>query len=163
MKSQKGYSLIEIGVGLALIAIFTFCSSALFNGCYNNHRVIQQRNIAISYAIATIEDALQSDLNELGFTADMINRDSILETAKITNQDLLDEGNYAVPEDKVKGPSDDTNNMIITTKIRRLPGTKTQAMDSTVLKISVNVAYKIRVNDEEYRNISLEALKVTKK
>lgn len=65
MKSQNGYSLIEIGIGLLIIAVFSFFSIALFNGCYNNYRVIQQRNIAMSHAVSTIEEVLQSDLNTL--------------------------------------------------------------------------------------------------
>lgn len=65
MRSQKGYSLIEIGIGLLIIAVFSFFSIALFNGCYNNYRVIQQRNIAMAHAVSTIEEVLQTDLNAL--------------------------------------------------------------------------------------------------
>ena len=161
MKAQKGYSLIEIGIGIIIITLFSFCSIALFNGCYNNHRVIQQRNIAISHAIREIEYSLQKDLAELGFTEEMIDRDEILSVASTTSEDLLKEGNYALPEDKVIGPNDATNNMTITTRIRRLPGSKSTAMDSTVSKVIVDVEYKIRANDKESRKVTLEAIKLT--
>lgn len=162
MNSQKGYSLIEIGIGLLIIAIFSFFSIALFNGCYNNHRVIAQRNIAIAHAINTMENALQSDLDSLGFTEEMIDRDQILLASNSASKEELEEGKYAVPEDYVYGPNDITNNMKITTKCRRISGADDYVADSTVLKIIVDVEYKIRVNDSEARHVTLESVKVTK-
>lgn len=158
MKSQKGYSLIEIGIGLLIIAVFSFFSIALFNGCYNNYRVIQQRNIAMSYAVSKVENILQSDLTTLGIVTD---RDEILDAAAVASNEDLSDGNYAVPIDNIDGPSETTNNMTITTKYRRLPGTTTIAMDSSVIKVIVDVEYKIRTNDTESRHFTLETLKVT--
>lgn len=65
VKSQKGYSLIEIGVGILILTVFLICSVALFNGCYNTYRMIQQRNIATNYAVSEMEDLLQTDENIL--------------------------------------------------------------------------------------------------
>ena len=65
LKSKKGYSLIEIAVGILILTVFLICSSALFNGAYNTYRMIQQRNIATNLAVKTMEDLLQTDSNIL--------------------------------------------------------------------------------------------------
>lgn len=64
-KTKKGYSLIEIGVGVLILTVFLVCSIALFNGCYNTYRMIQQRNIAVDYAVANMEKMLQTDADIL--------------------------------------------------------------------------------------------------
>lgn len=51
--------------------------------------------------------------------------------------------------------------MTITTKYRRVPGTNTTAMDSSVIKVTVDVEYKIRANDSDSRHFTLETLKVS--
>lgn len=61
LKSQKGYSLIEIAVGILILTIFLICSAALFNGCYNTYRMIQQRNLAVNFAVSNMETMLQTD------------------------------------------------------------------------------------------------------
>lgn len=81
--------------------------------------------------------------------------------AKAESVENLADGNYAVPADVVKGPTAETNNMIITTKYRRVPGTNTMAMDSSVIKVTVDVEYKIRANDSDSRHFTLETLKVS--
>lgn len=161
IKNNRGYSLIEIGIGLLIITIFSIFSLALFNGCYNNHHVIQQRNIALSHAINTMEKILQTQsLAALGFEDNMLSRTSILQAAKSATSEERLEGNYAVPEDE-KIQLD--NNMAVTTKYRRVPTTSAnEAMDNTVLKVSVIVEYKVRVNDTQSRTIELESLKITK-
>ena len=65
LKSKKGYSLIEIAVGILILTVFLICSSALFNGAYNTYRMIQQRNIATNLAVRTMEELLQTDSNIL--------------------------------------------------------------------------------------------------
>lgn len=65
LKSNKGYSLVEIGVGLLILTVFLICSAALFNGCYNTYRMIQQRNLALNLAVTNIENMLQTDSNVL--------------------------------------------------------------------------------------------------
>lgn len=61
LKSKKGYSLIEIGVGVLILTVFLICSAALFNGCYNTYRMIQQRNLAIEKAVSNMELLLQTN------------------------------------------------------------------------------------------------------
>ncbi len=64
-RSNKGYSLIEIGVGILILTVFLLVSLGMFNGAYNNYRRIKQRNIAVNAAIEQIENMLQMDTNEL--------------------------------------------------------------------------------------------------
>lgn len=65
LKSNKGYSLVEIGIGLLVLTIFLLFSVGLINGCYNNYRRIKQRNIAIDRAVYHVERLLQTDPNVL--------------------------------------------------------------------------------------------------
>ena len=65
LKSNKGYSLIEIGVGILILTVFLIVSLGMFNGAYNNYRRIKQRNIAVNTAVTQIENMLQMDTNEL--------------------------------------------------------------------------------------------------
>ncbi len=65
LKSNKGYSLIEIGVGIIILSIFLFFSIGLFNGCYTNYRRIKQRNIAMDRAIYFMENMIQTDSDVL--------------------------------------------------------------------------------------------------
>lgn len=65
LKSNKGYSLIEIGVGILILTVFLLISIGLFNGCYNNYRRIKQRNIATDRAIYYMENMLQTDKDVL--------------------------------------------------------------------------------------------------
>ena len=54
-KSNAGYSLVEIGVALIIIVIFMVCSVTLLSASNENYRRIEQRNIALSYAMQAIE------------------------------------------------------------------------------------------------------------
>lgn len=74
LNSNKGYSLIEIGIGILILTAFLICSMALFNGCYNTYRMIQQRNIAINQAVTSMEALLQKDADILtGFLVEEYN------------------------------------------------------------------------------------------
>lgn len=64
-KSNKGYSLIEIGVGVIILTVFLIFSIGLFNGCYTYYRKIKARNLAMDRAIFHIENMLQADSDEL--------------------------------------------------------------------------------------------------
>jgi len=73
LRSNQGYSLIEIGVGIIIITSFLLFSIALFNACYNTYRRINQRSRAIDRAVQLIETRLQTDSAVLtGFYADEI-------------------------------------------------------------------------------------------
>lgn len=61
MKSQKGYSLIEIAIGLAIITIFLSCTGSLVNASFTNYRLLLQRNEALDFAIREMEKVLQAD------------------------------------------------------------------------------------------------------
>ena len=159
-KNTHGYSMIEIGIGLLIIMIFSIFSLGLFNGCYNNHHVIQTRNLALKYATQTMENILQSDLSSLGFTSSMTSRSNILSACSAASALDRAEGNYAVPEDET---IDVNKNITITTKYRRIPTTSgSEAYDNTVIKVSVIANYKIKTNDTEARTLELESIKVTR-
>ena len=61
-KSKSGYSLIEIGVALIIVGIFMVCSVTLLSASSENYRRIEQRSIALMYAMQAIE-AIQLDNN----------------------------------------------------------------------------------------------------
>lgn len=167
LKSQKGYSLIEIGVGIIIITVYLASSTALFNGCFNTYRAIQQRNYVINYAISNVEKMLQTDADILAPDDDLIDE------VKSSSADKLSTGEYAVREDVVNGSftnSPDTNNMRITTKVRRIPTDGTYAYDNTVLYVSVLVEYTLfpqkdeaNIAPEDILSYELSAVKVTKK
>ena len=72
--SNKGYSLVEIGVGILILTVFLLVSLGMFSGAYNNYRRIKQRNMAVTSAVTQIETMLQMDANELtGFYSREIN------------------------------------------------------------------------------------------
>lgn len=76
MKSNKGYSLIEIAIGLALITIFLVCTGSLINASFTNYRLIFQRNEALDFAISEMESILQSNeivTTDYGFTQNSMN------------------------------------------------------------------------------------------
>lgn len=60
MNLQKGYSLIEIVIGLAIITIFLVCTGSLINASFTNYRLILQRNEAMDFAIKEMEEILMS-------------------------------------------------------------------------------------------------------
>lgn len=76
-KSNAGYSLIEIGIALVIVGIFMTSSITLLSASNENYRMIEQRNIALSYAIKAIEAAQLSNSE--------INIDEIKNNAKIEN------------------------------------------------------------------------------
>lgn len=167
LKSQKGYSLVEIGVGIIVITLFLGCSISLFNGCYNTYRLVEQRNYAIHHALNAMETALQTDMDDL--MGEYVSKEKI-DAFDASGEELL-EGKYAVPEDKVVGgfkDSIDTNNMRITTKIRRIPTDGTIMYDNTVLRISVTVEYTIKpvknlatLKSEDILTYELNTIRVT--
>lgn len=70
IKSKSGYSLIEIGIALIIVSIFMISSITLLAASNDNYRRIEQKNIAMSYAIKSIEaiqinDKSIIDLNEI--------------------------------------------------------------------------------------------------
>lgn len=175
LKSQKGYSLIEIGVGIIIITIYLASSTALFNGCFNTYRAIQQRNYVVKYAVSQVEEMLQMDADIL--MPDPSIEDLAAEVKSLSNtsagMEKLASGEYAVPSDIVRGTfanSPDTNNMRITRKVRRVPSDGNNAYDNTVINISVMVEYTAKsqtnpnnVAQDDILSYEIGAIKVTKK
>ena len=75
-KSNSGYSLIEIGIALVVVGIFMVSSLTLLAGSNENYRMIEQRNIALSYAIKTIESM---QLAETGVSIEEIRNKAMTE------------------------------------------------------------------------------------
>lgn len=175
LKSQKGYSLIEIGVGIIIITVYLASSTTLFNGCFNTYRAIQQRNYVVNYAVSQVERMLQLDADIL--MPDPSNEELIDEVKSLNDtadgKEKLATGEYAVPADVVNGAfanSPDTNNMRIITKVRRIPSDGNYAYDNSVINISVVVEYTAmpqldanNVNEEDILSYEIGAVKVTKK
>ncbi|MBR4111256.1 MAG: type II secretion system protein [Clostridia bacterium] len=175
LKSQKGYSLIEIGVGILIITVLLSCSTVLFNGCFNIYRAIQQKNYVVSHAISRVEEMLQKNADELlpdpASEEELINIVKSLRTTEEGRKKLA-AGEYSVPDDIVEGgfiDSPETNNMRITTKVRRVPSDGDDAYDNTLINISVLVEYTIKpqipgkeIAKEDIMSYEIGALKVTK-
>lgn len=89
MKSKKGYSLIEVAVGILILTVFLICSAALFNGAYNTYRMIQQRNLATNLAVKNMEELLQTDSNVLTGFFDEIYDENTGKYSLIPNSDFF--------------------------------------------------------------------------
>lgn len=190
LKSEKGYSLVEVGIGLIIITIFLISSVSLMNGAFNNYRIIEQRNIAMSYAIDRMENILGSDdphsligqdfYTNYGHLVEQYGDPYLAESKMISanyntfsQQEQL-EGAYCIDEvysvegileedgEKVLFKDESVSNMVITTTIKRIPVTKFMAYDSSVLRVNVKVEYKLKPSDTEVKSFELSSVKVTK-
>ena len=85
--SQKGFSLIEIGIALVMTGIFMTCSITLLSASNENYRMIEQRSIALSYAMKAIEAAT---LNNVGINIDDIARKALVENNMKISVDIED-------------------------------------------------------------------------
>lgn len=85
IKSESGYSLIEIGIALVVVGIFMVSSITLLSASNENYRRIEQRNIAMSYAMKTIE-AMQ--LNDVGISIDEIANKAAVENNMVITTDI---------------------------------------------------------------------------
>lgn len=65
LKSNSGYSLMEIGIALIIVGIFMTISVSLLSGSNENYRIIEQRNTALSYAIKVIESIQLNKNNDV--------------------------------------------------------------------------------------------------
>lgn len=87
IKSEKGFSLIEIGIALILSGIFTVACITLLSASNENYRMIEQRSIALSYAIKSIE-AMQ--LEKVGINLDDIKQKALVENNMEISVDIED-------------------------------------------------------------------------
>lgn len=89
LKSKKGYSLIEIAIGLAVITIFLACTGSLINASFTNYRLLLQRNEALDFAIREMETTLQSEetiIGDVGFFENSMNARVKVEKVKNGNK-----------------------------------------------------------------------------
>ena len=82
--SKSGFSLIEIGIAIIISGIFTVSSLTLLSASNENYRRIEQRNIALSYAMKAIEATI---LNNEGVDIDI---GGIKEKALVENNMEID-------------------------------------------------------------------------
>ena len=145
LKSQKGYSLLEIGVGLILITIFMVCGVTMLKGTYNTYRYIEQRDLAMNYLIQSVEHELLPNANFdiTGNVTDTVVQENT-QSRKVT-----------VTE--VKG-----YNFIITTTLEDLPPKNgVSYADSKVKLLTSDIEFFIRKGDESSRRIlTLKTLKI---
>lgn len=145
LKSQKGYSLLEIGVGLILITIFMVCGVTMLKGTYNTYRYIEQRDLAMNYLVQSVEREL-------------------LESANITLTD--DPANTVIEEHtderKVTVTKIPGHNFTITTTLENLPPKNGETYaNSRVKLLTSDIEFFIRKDDESSRRIlTLKTLKV---
>ncbi len=145
LKSQRGYSLLEIGVGLILITIFMVCGVTMLKGTYNTYRYVEQRDLAMNYLIQSVEHELlpSANFDITGNAADTVIQENT-PARKVT-----------VTE--VKG-----HNFIITTTVENLPPKNgVSYADSRVKLLTSDIEFFIRKGDESSRRIlTLKTLKI---
>jgi type II secretory pathway pseudopilin PulG len=165
LKSNRGYSLVEIGVAIIVITVFSAINLALYNSTYANYRVVDQRNIALNYAVSKMEEALQKDIIE--YDIEPFDAENIIEqynADELTLEEIQSDDFATVYTEEI-APSEENHNMRITTKLSRIPITnnmhKFYGFGDTVLKITVSVEYRLKANDAEWKSIVFESLRVT--
>lgn len=85
--SQSGFSLIEIGIALVMSGIFMVCSITLLAGSNENYRRIEQRSVALSYAIKAIE---ASCLGNVGIDLEDIKKQALMQNNMEVDVDIED-------------------------------------------------------------------------
>ena len=151
LKSQKGYSLLEIGVGLIIIVTFMYYSSTMLKATYNTYRLIEQKNTIVSYLIKSVENELLEDI-EMPVTSNPNNtriiendeRRKVVETIVPAGSDLI------------------TSNTVITTTVEILPPRGGKTYDESKVKLVTSTAeFYIRNSDPtSKRTMTLQTLKI---
>ena len=145
LKSDKGYSLLEIGVGLILITIFMISGVTMLKGAYNTYRYIEQQNIVMDYLIRATEREL-------------------LENANFTITD--NPADTVVKEDttgrKITVTTIDEHNLVITTTLEILPAKNGKSYaNSGVKMLTSNAEFFMKKNDQSSkRMLTLKTLKI---
>lgn len=141
MKSHKGYSLVEIVIGLAIILIFLYATGSLINASYTNYRLVLQRNEAMDFAISEMEKIL-------GESGDKIIKDYLTDEVDKSNVIISDVG-YT------------KNSMEARVKIEKVINEQ-KIYGDKVFIVTVNVSYSRTANDTKKYDLELQSLKVIK-
>ena len=151
LKSQKGNSLLEIGVGLVIIVVFMYYSVTMLKATYNTYRYVEQRNIVMGYLIKSIENALLDQI-EMPITDDPTN------TQTKENTQLKKVVVTVIPNvsDLI------TTNTVITTTIEVLPTKDGKSyLNSPVKLVTSEAEYYTRTSDPtSKRTMTLQTLKI---
>ena len=144
-KSQRGYSLLEIGVGLILITIFMISGVTMLKGTYNTYRYIEQRDLAMHYLVQSVERELLDNANFI-LTHDPANT-------------TIEEN---TPGRKVTVTKVPGHNFLITTTLENLPPKNgVSYANSRVKLLTSDIEFFIRNQDESSRRIlTLKTLKI---
>ena len=142
MKSHKGYSLVEIVIGLAIILIFLFATGSLINASYTNYRLVLQRNEAMDFAISEMESVL-------GESGDKIISDYLEKNSKDSSNTVISDVGYT------------KNSMEARVRIEKVKNEE-KIYDDKVFIVSVNVSYSRMANDTKKYSLNLQSLKVIK-
>lgn len=145
LKSQKGYSLIEVGVGLILISIFMTCAISMLSGTCSNYRLIEQKNIAMSYLIKAMECELM-DIEDYSIT------DNPADTRVVED----------VEGKKVTLTEIKKYNLVVTTTLENLPPKNGVSYDDSKVKmLTASVQFYTKKSDpSSKRTLELQTLKI---
>lgn len=142
MKSSKGYSLVEIVIGLAIILIFLYSTGSLINASYTNYRLVLQRNEAMDFAISEMEKML-------GESGDKIIEDYMRKGLDDSSNVVISDVGYT------------RNSMEARTRIEKVKNGQ-KIYDDKVFIVSVTVYYSRTANDTKKYDLKLQSLKVIK-
>ncbi len=148
LRSQRGYSLLEIGIGLIIITIFMIFSVTIIDATHQNYRLAEQKSIALSYAVKAIErelllgDAVINIVDDPALT--VVTEDTVERRVTVTN----------IP----------TNNMMVTTTLETLPPKNGRTYeDSSVKLLTATVEFYTKSNEPaSKKEIQLQTLKIEK-
>ncbi len=144
-KSQKGYSLLEIGVGLVLITIFMVYGVTMLKGTYNTYRFIEQQNIVMNYLVRAVERELLDNAN---FDITDNPADTVIQENTKTK--------------RVTVTTIDKHKLTITTTLETLPAKNGKTYeDSKVKMLTANAEFYTKNNDNSSkRTLTLKTLKI---
>lgn len=148
LKSEKGFSLVEVGVGLVIITIFLVFGITMLRGTYNTYRLVEQKSVALNYLIKAVE-------NELIDSVDLNITDSPNNT---TTQNITEDGKNI----KISLTNIQANNMILRTRVEPLDNKNGKDYsDSKVKLVTATIEYYTKSNDENTkREMTLQTLKI---
>ncbi len=138
LNSQKGYSVLEVGIGLIIITVFLIAGITMLKGTYANYRLVEQKNIAMTYLIKGIERELLSD----SLTLEVI--DDLNKTVTVESTENRE----------VKVTNIDANNMILTTTFEKLTNKDGKDYSNSRIRlITASIEFYTSKNDPSTRRV----------